>query len=115
MQPVGFLDRLKACAGNTPLSNWLNEAGVRGGTRGSLMSGNTPSVPTLMKICKAHRLDAHWLLTGESPLRANAPRAITPRRTAQVLEMQTPAGTQVELDSMRVKMTTDVRIRIVLP
>ncbi len=75
----GLNRRLRQVLGDHTLPQVAAETGHHRETIRRYLAGQWPSASFLIQVCRAYEIDGHWLLTGESSARRDAPRADSAR------------------------------------
>ncbi len=70
MNSDGFIKRLEEITKNVSARQFAHSAGISEGTLRSVKKGSSPTLETLLAICRAANVNIGWLSTGEGPMRS---------------------------------------------
>lgn len=97
----GLHDRLAAAAGNRTYRALAELTGTNAETARRYMQGQAPSVEFVTALCDALGVNAHWLITGQGPMRTRDIRTHA-LRDAGAGELLTAVATALESLTTRV-------------
>lgn len=97
----GLHDRLAAAAGDRTYRALAELTGTNAETARRYMQGQAPSVEFVTALCDALAVNAHWLITGQGPMRTKDMRAHA-LRDAGAGELLTAVATALESLTTRV-------------
>ncbi|SDQ18112.1 Phage repressor protein C, contains Cro/C1-type HTH and peptisase s24 domains [Pseudovibrio sp. Tun.PSC04-5.I4] len=69
MNSDGFIQRLEQIQSDSSARLFAQKAGVSEGTLRSIRKGSSPTLETLLAICRGAGVNIGWLTTGEGPMR----------------------------------------------
>ncbi|MEM1423135.1 MAG: hypothetical protein AAGH64_03935 [Planctomycetota bacterium] len=68
MDSAGLHKRMASVVGETSYAAVAEKTRTNAATARRYLLGQPPSVEFLQALCDAHRINAHWLLTGQGPM-----------------------------------------------
>ena len=69
MNSDGLVERIKQITEGVSDRNFAQSAGLNPSTFRSVKTGSSPTLETLLSICRAANVNVGWLATGEGPMR----------------------------------------------
>ncbi|MDD7908608.1 S24 family peptidase [Pseudovibrio exalbescens] len=95
MNSDGFIERLDLIRGDLSARLFAQKVGISEGTLRSIRKGSSPTLETLLAICKGANVNIGWLTTGIGPMRPSDDQSTLPLNVITIprVDVRLAAGT----------------------